>query len=179
MLQRLLPIVAELDSSLIQTTRELQSVCEDILASGTVEQVSHLFDPPSLLAELASINLDVLQQMDAALLQSGYLSGPLSTSVSQAGPSSEAVAPEAGPSTSSKGKYSTVATKPVHTDVVVMSQPSIVAISDRRPSPEVPETPGADSAPEEDELAMSGVEDTTGDTVENAGKGAAEDATAI
>ena len=112
--------------------------------------------------------------MDAALLQSGYLPVLLPASVSQAGPSAETVAPEAGPS--HKHLLLETAIKPVLTDDVVMSQPPVTVINQHHPSLEVPETPGANEVPEEDELTMSRVEDTTRDTVKNVVKGATKDA---
>ena len=66
--------------------------------------------------------------------------------------------------------------KPVSTSDVVLSQPPVAILTISEPSPlVVPETPDANKVPKDNELAMSGVEDTTGDTIKIAGHGAAED----
>jgi hypothetical protein len=157
-----LSIIAELESSLIQDARDLQSTCEGILASGSVEQVSYLFDPPSVLTALANLDLDVLNEMDRALLQSGYLPGRPSTPVPQV-ELSEIIAPVAGPSSSARC-----------TSLIVVDQPPVEFLAQSSPVREV----HAES-PEEDELTMSGVEDAAGNVVEDAGKGAVEGAADI
>lgn len=144
-LQSLLPIVAGLESSLIQNTRELQSTCLDILASGSVEQVSYLFDPPSVLDSLANIDRDALDKMEQALLQSGYLPGTLPGSIPQAYPSKESTALKAGSSSSIKRAPSTALMESTPTDAIVMGHPPVAVIAMRLSSPEVPETPEADA----------------------------------
>jgi hypothetical protein len=157
-------MAAVLESSAIRDTRELQSACADILASGSVEQVSYLFDPPAVLESLANIDLAALTKMDEALVQSGYLPGPRSTSVPQADPSTGTAVPHAGPSTS------TMARTPSSSNNILMEHPPIVVI-ERPHSPEVPEMPEAD------ELTMSGIdEDAIARAVGDTGKDADEDA---
>jgi hypothetical protein len=166
-----LVLVAELESSLLSDTRELQSVCEDVLASGSVEQVSYLFNPPSILAKLADIDLDALAQMDAALSQSGHLPGTLPVLVPSS-PAGEIVVPQPGPSHSVR-RSSITMSEPTSIVDVLMAHPPVAILVESPPSLEVPKE---DEAPEEDELAMSGVEE---DTVEDKGKGVAEDETVV
>jgi len=158
-----MPIVAGLESSLIQSTRELQLACDSVYESGSVEQVSYLFNPPSLLESLANVDLEVLDQMDAALSASGYLPGTSpapqvenETDVLQAGPSTST-----GPSPF---------TEPIPTDDTDMEHPSFEVLPQSSPAPEIP----AEEEPEEDELAMSGVEDAVEDTVGDEVKGTDE-----
>lgn len=158
-------VAAELESSIIQDTRDLQSACANILVSGTIEQVSYLFDPPALLADLANIDLDTLERMDAALKSSGYLSGTRPASVPQAGPSTETPAPVAGPSSSTRRASSNV-----------VEHPPIAVLVPDPPAREVPE---AARLFDEDELAMSGIEDAPARSVSAMGKDAAEDASEV
>jgi len=159
----LLPIVARLESSLLRDTCELQSTCADILASGSVEQVSYLFDPLLVLDNLAKIDRDALDKMEKALLQSSYFPGSLPVLVPQARPSNEIAMSEAGPSSLTKCASSIVNIK--HLLVVILTPDS--------PAQEVSRDV---KAPEEDELAMSEVEDTAEGAVRDAGKDATEDA---
>lgn len=59
--------VADLDLSTIHATRELQAVCSSIVTFGTVDRVSCLFYPPSLVETLAKIDVDALAAMEKAL----------------------------------------------------------------------------------------------------------------
>jgi len=161
-----MPIIAKLESSLIQSTCELQLACDSIYESRSVEQVSYLFNPPSLLESLANIDLEVLDQMDAALLASGYLPGTVpilappvehEIDISQARPSTST-----GPSPF---------TEPIPTDDTDMDHPSFEVLPQSSP---VPEIPTEEEEPEEDELAMSGVKDAVEDTVGDEVKGTNE-----
>ena len=156
-----MPIVAGLESSLIQSTRELQSACEGILESGSIEQVSYLFDPPSVLEALSNFDLEALDQMDAELAASRYLPG--ASPVPQV--ESETTAPEAGPSTSANPAPLTFIMEPIPVDDTDMEHPSFEVLRQSSPAPEIP---AEDEEPEEDELAMSGVEDAAGDEVKRA-----------
>ena len=133
-----------------------------------------------MLDSLASIDLSVLNKMEKALLESGYMPGTLPVPVPQSSPSKGAAAPKAGPSkaalsSSTKHLPSRSITKPVSSSVVVLSQPPVAILAISEPSPFViPEMPDTNKVPEDDELAMSRVEDTTGDTVKTVGPGAAE-----
>jgi hypothetical protein len=132
------------------------------LASGSVEQISYLFDPPSVLTALANLDLNALDEMDRALLQSGYLPGEPSASVPQV-ELTEIIAPVAGPSSSVK-----------RASPIVIDQPPVEFLAQSSPAREV-----LAESPELDELAMSGVEDAAGNVVEDAGKGAVEGAADI
>ena len=134
-----------------------------------------------MLDSLASIDLGILDKMEKALLKSGYMPGTLPVTIPQSSPSKGAAAPKArpskaAPSSLTKCLLSRSVMKPVSTSDVVLSQPPVAILTISEPFPLViPETPDANEVPEDDELAMSGVEDTTGDTVETMGHGAAED----
>ena len=160
-LQRLLPIVAELESSLIQSTRELQSACDSIFESGSVEQTSYLFNPPSLLESLATIDLAALDRMDAALSASQHLPGSVPVPAPQV--EIETSVPQAGPSSLS------FVMEPVPVDDIDMDHPWVEVLTQSSPAPEIP---AENEEPEEDELAMSGVataaEGIVGDTVKGA-----------
>ena len=158
-------VAAKLKSSIIQDTHNLQSACTNILASGTIEQVSYLFDPPALLADLANIDLDTLERMDAALKSSGYLPGTRPASVPQARPSTETSAPVAGPSSSTRCTSSNV-----------VEHPPIAVLVPDLPAREVPE---AAQLFDEDKLAMSGIEDAPACSVSAMGKDAVEDASEV
>jgi len=162
-----MPIVAGLESSLIQSTRELQSACEGVLESGSVEQVSYLFNPPSLLESLANIDLDVLDRMDAALAASRYLPGTAPAPLVE----NETDFPPTGPSTSATPASITFVMEPIPVDDTDMEHPSFEVLPQSSPAPEIP---AEDEEPEEDELAMSGVEDAAEDTVGDEVKGADE-----
>jgi len=153
-----MPIVAGLESSLIQSTRELQSACEGVFESGSIEQVSHLFNPPSVLESLANFDLEALNQMDAELAASRLLPG----TVPDPQVESEATVPQAGPSTSAGPSAFTFVMEPVPVDDTDMEHPSFEVLRQSSPAPEIP---AEDEEPEEDELAMSGVEDAAEDTV--------------
>ena len=149
--------------SLLRDTHKLQSACANILASGSVEQVSYLFDPPSVLDNLAKINHNALDKMEKALLQSGYFPGSLPILVPQARPSNEIAMSKAGPSPSTKRASS----------IINIEHPLVIVLTPDSPAQEVSRDV---KAPKEDELAMSGVKDTAEGTVGDTGKGTAEDA---
>jgi len=133
------------------------------LASGSVKQVSYLFDPPLVLDHLAKINRDTLDKMEKALLQSGYFPGSLPVLIPQARPSNEIAMSEAGPSSLTKCASS----------IVNIEHPLVVVLVPDSPAQEVSRDV---KAPEEDELTMSEVEDTAEGAVRDAGKDAAKDA---
>jgi len=162
-----MPIVAGLESSLIQSTRKLQSACKGILESGSIEQVSYLFDPPSVLEALTNFDLEALDQMDTELAASRLLS------VTAPDPQveGEATVPEAGPSTSADPAPLTFIMEPIPVDDTDMEHPSFEVLRQSSPAPEIP---AEDEEPEEDELAMSGVEDAAEDIVGDEVKGADE-----
>jgi hypothetical protein len=154
-----MPIVAELESSLIQSTRELQSACEGVFESGSIEQVSYLFNPPSVLESLVNFDLEVLDQMDAELAASRLLPG----TVPDPQVESETAAPQAGSSTSANPAPPSFIMEPIPVDDTDMEHPSFEVLRQSSPAPEIP---AEDEEPEEeDELAMSGVEDAAEDTV--------------
>ena len=159
MLQRMLTIVAGLESSLINDARELQSACAELMRSASVTQVSYMFDPPSLLASLADIDIAALDQMDAALSRSAHL---------PSAPEEKSIAPQAGPSRSTRCSSTTETVSSPVADVFMAHPPVAVPLE----SPLSPEAPEDDEPPEEYPAAMSGVE---GDTVGDDGTGAAED----
>jgi hypothetical protein len=159
-----MPIVAGLESSLIQSTRELQSACEGVLESGSIEQVSYLFNPPSVLESLANFDLELLDQMDAELAASRFLPG--TTPDPQV--KGETTAPQSGPSSSVNPAP---LVEPIPVDDTDMEHPSFEVLRQSSPAPEVP---AEDEEPEEDELAMSGVEDAAEDIVGDEVKGADE-----
>jgi hypothetical protein len=162
-----MPIVAGLESSLIQSTRELQSACEGVLESGSIEQVSYLFNPPLVLEALANIDLEVLDQLDVELAASGFLPGTaLDPQVE-----SETAVLQAGPSTSATPASLTLVMEPIPVDDTDMEHPSFEVLRQSSPAPEIP---AEDEEPEEDELAMSGVEDAAEDIVGDEVKGADE-----
>jgi len=99
--QQLRSMAAVLESSAICDTRELQSVCADLLSSSSIEQVSYLFNPPLVLENLANIDRDALDKMEKVLLQSGYFPGSLPAFLPQARPSTETDMPGAGHSSTS------------------------------------------------------------------------------
>ena len=152
-------MAASLEASAIRDARELQSSCEDILRSGSVEQVSYLFDPPSVVSSLANLNRNALDAMERALVQSGYL--PSSSSSSAApDPPAAASSSRARPSTSFRSNI-----------IVEADHPPIAVAAQSSPAPEVP----VEETREEDELSMSGVEESEGNVVGDKGKGVAED----
>jgi len=168
-LQRLMPLVAELESSLIQSTRELQSACEGIFESGSAEQISYLFTPPSLLESLANFDLAALDRMDATLVASKLLPG---TAPAPAPPVEHEInVPQAGPSTSATPASPTFVMEPIPVDDTDMEHPSFEVLRQSSPAPEIP---AEEEEPEEDELAMSGVEDAAEDIVGDEVKGADE-----
>ena len=133
-----------------------------------------------MLDYLASIDLGILNKMEKALLESGYMPGTLPVPVPQTSPLKGAAAPKARLSkatlsSSTKCLPLKSITKPVSTSDVVLTQPPVTVSTISEPSLVIPETPDANKVPEDDELTMSGVEDTTGDTVETTGHGAAKD----
>jgi len=156
-----MPIVVGLESSLIQSTRELQSACEGVLESGSIEQVSYLFNPPLVLEALSNFDLELLDQMDAELVASRLLPGTAPDPQVEG----EATVPEAGPSTSANPASPTFVMEPLPVDDTDMEHPSFEVLRQSSPAPEIP---AEDEEPEEDELAMSGVEDTAGDEVKRA-----------
>jgi len=164
-----MPIVAELESSLIQSTRELHSACDGIFESGSAEQISYLFTPPSLLESLANIDLAALDRMDTTLAASGYLPGTAPAPLVE----NETDVPQAGPSTSATPAPFTFVMEPIPVDDTDMEHPSFEVLPQSSPAPEIP---AEDEEPEEDELAMSGVEDATEDIVGDEGKGTEDDA---
>ena len=162
-----MPIVAGLESSLIQSTRELQSACEGVLESGSIEQVSYLFSPPSVLEALSNFDLELLDQMDAELVASRLLPGTAPAPQVE----SETTAPHAGPSTLTIPASPTFVMEPLPVDDTDMEHPSFEVLRQSSPAPEIP---AEDEEPEEDELAMSGVEDAAEDIVGDEVKGADE-----
>jgi len=162
-----MPLVAELESSLIQSTRELQSACEGIFESGSAEQISYLFTPPSLLESLANIDLAALDRMDATLVASRLLPGTAPAPLVE----NETDVPQAGPSTSATPASLTFVMEPIPVDDTDMEHPSFEVLRQSSPAPEIP---AEDEEPEEDELAMSGVEDAAADIVGDEVKGADE-----
>lgn len=162
MLQRMLTVVAGLESSLINDARELRSVCAELMRSASVRQISYMFDPPSLLASLADIDIAALEQMDAALSQSAHLP--------TAPEEKESIDSQAGSSRSTSPSSTTGAVSSPVTDVF-MAYPPVAVLLESPLSPEAPKD--VDDEPlEEYPTAMSGVE---GSTVGDDGTGAAED----
>ena len=153
-----MPIVVGLESSLIQSTRELQSACEGVLESGSIEQVSYLFNPPSVLEALSNFDLELLDQMDAELAASRLLPGTAPDPQVE----NETGVPQAGPSTSATPASLSFVMEPIPVDDADMEHPLFEVLPQSSPAPEIP---AEDEEPEEDELAMSGVEDAAEDTV--------------
>ena len=149
--------------------RELQSTCDDILRSGSVEQVSYLFDPPSVLSSLANLDREALDLMESALARADYSSGRSASPAAAAAVSSSSTRPSSsGPPRSSRRLSAARAVLSSTVDVS-MAPPPVSTLFD---TPSSPAVPAEDEAPEEDEFAMSGVE---GSAVKDKGKGVAED----
>ena len=115
------------------------------------------------MESLATIDLAALDALDAALAASRYLPGPVPVPAPQVG--IETSVPQAGPSPFSFAK------EPIPVVDTIMDHPGVAVLPQSSP---VPEIPVEDEDPGEDELAMSGVEDATGDIVGDEVKGAYE-----
>ena len=162
-------MAAALEASAIRDARELQSSCDDILRSGSVEQVSYLFDPPSVLSSLANLDREALDLMESALARADYSSGRSASPAAAAAVSSSTTRPSSSGPTRSSRRLSAARTALSSTVDVSMAPPPVSTLFD---TPSSPAVPAEDGAPEEDELAMSGVE---GSVVNDKGKGVAED----
>jgi len=121
------------------------------------------------LESLANIDLAALDTMDAALSASRYLPGLVSVPAPQVG--IETSVPQAGPSSLSGPSSISFAKEPTPVVDTVMDHPGVAVLPQSSPAPEIPVE---DEEPGEDELAMSGVEDATGDIVGDEVKGAYE-----
>ncbi|KIM39692.1 hypothetical protein M413DRAFT_28895 [Hebeloma cylindrosporum] len=68
--------LASIELSATRTARALRRACETLYNSGSVEQVSYLFDPPSVFEALLNVDVQALNDLEAELIGSGILPDP-------------------------------------------------------------------------------------------------------